>query len=148
MTGILSSKIPITFRPITINSDAKNNIKYAGATETKTLPVIAQIIPIIAKTMEEPNTKNSICISVLIGVFFEYPPTYPIIIGNIASEQGDIDATKPPKNDTRRSIIWICETPFVIVKSWVKLFIYEFFHIFSKLIFIKISFSSCNFFTV
>ena len=37
--------------------------------------------------------------NVLNGVSLEYPPTYPIIKGNMASEQGDIEAIIPPKKD-------------------------------------------------
>lgn len=66
----------------------------------KTLPVTAQITPIVAKTSEDPKTKNNICNNVLAGVPCEYPPTYPMIIGNIASEHGDTEAKRPPRNDT------------------------------------------------
>ena len=42
--------------------------KYPPAKVTKTFPVIAQITPIMEKTIAVPNTKNSICIKVFAGV--------------------------------------------------------------------------------
>ena len=78
--------------------------KYPPAKDINTLPVNAQNIPIVVKTIEVPNTKNSIWINVFNGLSLEYPPTYPIIMGSIAREQGDTDAIRPPKNDNPKSI--------------------------------------------
>ena len=107
-TGILKSSRPTIFSPMTINKEANNNIKYEGANETKTLPVTAQITPIVANTRDEPKTKNSICIKIFTGLLSEYPPTYPIIIGNIAKEQGDTDANSPPRKDIPSKIRLKC----------------------------------------
>lgn len=107
-TGKLKSSNPMMFKPITISKDANNKIKYVGAKETKTLPVTAQRTPIVAKTREDPKTKNTICNNVLSGVPSEYPPTYPIIIGSIAKEHGDTDAKSPPKKDTASIIKLKC----------------------------------------
>lgn len=100
ITGILKSNTPTTFSPITNNNDASSKIKYTGAKETKTFPVTAQIMPSVANTIDEPNTKNSICKNILAGFSLEYPPTYPTIIGSIANEHGDIEAKRPPRNET------------------------------------------------
>ena len=64
----------------------------------------AQIIPIIEKTTDEPKTKNKSCKKVLPTPWFEKPRTYPIINGIIAIEQGESDATTPPKKDIKSNI--------------------------------------------
>lgn len=75
ITGRLKSSTPSILSPITINSDASNKIKYIGANEIKTFPVTAQITPIVAKTSDDPKTKNNICKNVFAGLPSEYPPT-------------------------------------------------------------------------
>lgn len=120
-TGILKSKIPRIFSPIIISNDAIINRKYAGAKDTKTFPVTAQIIPIVAKTSDIPTTKKNIWRQILDGFSLEYPPTYPIIIGSIDKEHGEIDANNPPpkhKSNGNHSI----PSPEVC-KSCIKLFI-------------------------
>lgn len=64
----------VNFKPIIINIDAIIKVKYVPVVEIKIFPVTAQIIPIIEKTMAEPNTKSSIWIKVFKGDSFEYPP--------------------------------------------------------------------------
>ena len=103
--GMLKSIIPKSFKPIIIIIDARINVKYKF--DTNTLPVNAQIIPIIEKTIAVPITKNSIWTKVLNGFSSEYPPTYPIIIGSIEREQGDTEAINPPKKDIKNSIIML-----------------------------------------
>ena len=102
-TGKLKSKTPITFNHIMINKEAIINKKYVGATDTNARPVKAHIIPITENTIDVPKTKNNICISVFVGLSFEYPPTYPMIIGSIDREHGDIDAITPPANDNNNA---------------------------------------------
>ena len=99
--GISKSRIPVILKPITSKSDAIISVKYPPKTEAKTLPVIAQIIPIIVNTTAVPKMKLLSWINVLNGVSFEQPPTYPIIKGSMAREQGDIDAITPPKKEDK-----------------------------------------------
>ena len=104
ITGRSKSKIPTSFNPITSTRDARTSPKYPPANDTKTFPVNAQIIPITENTIAVPNTKNNICKNVFpLDLSFEYPPIYPTIKGIIAREQGDIDATTPPKNDNQNN---------------------------------------------
>lgn len=70
-TGMLKSSAPSMFKPITISNEPSKRIKYIGANVTKTFPVTAQITPIVAKTSEEPNTKNNICRNVFAGLTCE-----------------------------------------------------------------------------
>ena len=99
ITGMSNSNSPIILSPITRRSDAIINVKYPPRAEANTRPVIAQITPIMEKTIAVPNIKKQSCTKVLNGLSFEYPPTYPIISGSIASEQGDIEAINPPAKD-------------------------------------------------
>ena len=71
ITGSSKSNTPISFKPITIMIPARNIPKYPPANEIKTLPVIAQIIPIIENTIAVPNTKNNNCTNVLSGFSLE-----------------------------------------------------------------------------
>ena len=98
ITGISKSNIPVILSPITIKSDAITIVKYPPKKDAKTLPVIAHITPMIVKTTAVPKIKKLSCINVLKGVSFEHPPTYPIISGSIAREQGEIEAIIPPAN--------------------------------------------------
>lgn len=102
-TGNSKSRKPTSFKPIIIKTDATISAKNGDV--TKTLPVIAQIMPIPEKTIAVPSTKNNICISVVEVFSFEYPPTYPIIKGNIEREQGETDAIKPPTKETMNNSI-------------------------------------------
>lgn len=106
--GKSKSKIPVIFKPITINNDAIISVKYPPKADAKTLPVTAQIIPITENTIAVPNIKKQSWMNVLRGVSLEYPPTYPIISGSIASEQGEIEAIKPPANDAKNISIQTC----------------------------------------
>lgn len=127
--GISKSRNPNSFNPIISSSDAIIKVKYPPKAEAKTLPVIAQIIPIIEKTIAVPKIKQSICKKVLNGVSSEHPPTYPIISGSIAIEQGDTDAKTPPIKDEASRIYHTCaglENAFAI------LFIYLFPYIIFK----------------
>lgn len=101
ITGISKSNKFVNFNPITKSNEAITRVKYAPKAEAKTLPVTAQIIPIIVKTIAVPKIKKQSWTNVLNGVSLEYPPTYPTISGNIASEQGEIEARIPPKNDAK-----------------------------------------------
>ena len=74
-TGSSKSSTPSNFNPITRIIPAKIMPKYPPANDTKTFPVIAQIMPIAEKTIAVPNTKNNICTNVLKGFASEYPPT-------------------------------------------------------------------------
>ena len=110
IVGVSKSRNPNNFRPITSKSEPIKTVKYPPIAEAKTLPVRAQAIPIIVKTIAVPNIKQHNCKNVRNGVSFEYPPTYPIISGSIASEQGEIDAKTPPANDTASIIyqaVWL-----------------------------------------
>lgn len=102
--GIFKSKYPNKCNPIANNSDAIKITKYPPAIEINTFPVIAQIIPIILNTIAEPKTNETSCNNVFLLSFSLNPPIYPITIGNIANEHGEIDAIKPPKNDSPNSI--------------------------------------------
>ena len=86
------------------------NVRIIDAsTAHRTLPDWAYGFPELSKQHREaiatgkrvavPDIKQHNCKNVLNGVALEYPPTYPIINGNIASEQGDNDASTPPIND-------------------------------------------------
>ena len=99
IVGVSKSKKPKSFKPITRSNDAINRVKYPPMDDAKTLPVTAHATPIIVKTIAVPKIKQLNCKKVLNGVSLEYPPTYPIIKGSIASEQGEIDASTPPIND-------------------------------------------------
>ena len=81
-------------------------IKNPPASDIKTCPVKAQISPIILNTIDEPIMNDSSCKKVFKLSLSPYPPIYPITIGNIASEHGEIDANKPPKHDRPISINW------------------------------------------
>ena len=100
----LMSMTPNKLSPKIRIKEAKNSIKYAPPNDEKTLPVTAQIIPIIVKTSPKPNTKKHNCINVFNLLLSEYPPTYPTIRGKTPKEQGEIDARTPPKNDIKRKI--------------------------------------------
>ena len=58
ITGISKSSIPMILSPNTIKRDAIMSVKYPPKTEANTLPVIAQIIPIIVKTIAVPKIKQ------------------------------------------------------------------------------------------
>lgn len=58
ITGISKSSISKSFNPITSNNEAIMRVKYPPRAEAKTLPVIAQIIPITLNTMAVPNIKK------------------------------------------------------------------------------------------
>lgn len=75
IVGVSKSNISKSFNPITNNNDAINNVKYAPKAVANTLPVNAQIIPIIVNTIAVPSIKQHSCKKVLYGVSFEYPPT-------------------------------------------------------------------------
>lgn len=66
-TGSSKSSTPSNFNPITRIIPAKIIPKYPPANETKTFPVIAQIMPIAENTIAVPNTKKSIWTNVLKG---------------------------------------------------------------------------------
>lgn len=106
IVGRLISSIPIKFKPIAKITDAIMIIKYPPASDMNTCPVKAQITPIILNTIDEPIMNDSSCKKVFKLSLSPYPPIYPITIGNIASEHGEIDANKPPKNDRPISINW------------------------------------------
>ena len=99
ITGMSNSNKLVSFNPITSKSDAIISVKYPPRVEANTLPVTAQIIPITENTIAVPSIKQKSCIKVLKGVSLEYPPTYPIISGSIASEHGEIDARTPPAKE-------------------------------------------------
>lgn len=69
--GISKSSKPVIFSPITNNKDAMISVKYPPRADANTLPVIAQIIPIIEKTIAVPIMKKHSCMKVLSGVSFE-----------------------------------------------------------------------------
>ena len=120
-TGISKSNSPVILSPITINKDAIISVKYPPKADAKTLPVTAQSIPIIEKIIAVPNIKKHNWIKVLKGVSLEYPPTYPIISGNIASEQGEIDAITPPAKEAKNIKSHICELEVPAEKICTKL---------------------------
>ncbi len=97
--GVSNSNISRSFKPITKSNDAIISVKYPPNDDENTLPVNAQAIPISVNTIAVPKMKQHNCKNVLNGVSLEYPPTYPIINGNIAREQGDIEAIIPPTKD-------------------------------------------------
>lgn len=97
--GASNSSISSSLSPITRSNDAIIIVKYPPIDDAKTFPVNAQAIPIRVKTMAVPKIKQQSCRKVLKGDSLEYPPTYPIINGNIAREQGDIEAKIPPRNE-------------------------------------------------
>jgi hypothetical protein len=106
--GSSKSIKPRTFNPIIKIIEATIKAKYGFP--IKILPVNAHNPPIKAKIMPEPITKIHIWSSVFKGFASEYPPMYPIIKGNIESEQGESDEIKPPKNDAPNSIkilVWL-----------------------------------------
>ena len=104
ITGISKSRMPKSFKPITITKEAKRSIKYAPPIEINTLPVTAHKIPMIENITAEPNMKKKSWMAVLNAFCLENPRIYPIIKGITASEQGDIEATTPPKKDIRNNI--------------------------------------------
>ena len=57
-TGISKSNSPVLLSPITIKSDAIISVQYPPNAEANTLPVTAQIIPIIENTIAVPNIKK------------------------------------------------------------------------------------------
>ena len=71
----LKSKIPIKFKPIIKIKEAKKSMKQFPPKDAKTLPVKAQIIPIIDKTKAKPKTKEDNCKNVLNLSLSPYPPT-------------------------------------------------------------------------
>ena len=99
IVGVSNSRISRSFSPITNSKDAIATVKYPPIEDAKTFPVSAQAIPMSVKTIAVPSIKQQSCIKVLSGVSLEYPPTYPIIKGSIASEQGEMEAIMPPKNE-------------------------------------------------
>ena len=58
ITGISKSNKPVILSPITIKSDAIISVKYPPSAEANTLPVTAQIIPIIENTIAVPHIKK------------------------------------------------------------------------------------------
>ena len=103
ITGISKSRIPVILSPTTIKRDAITSVKYPPKTDANTLPVIAQIIPIMLKTTAVPRIKQQSCKKVRYGVSLLHPPTYPIIRGSMASEQGDTEAITPPTKAVAKS---------------------------------------------
>lgn len=69
-TGNSKSNTPVSFKPITRIIPAIKIPKYPPAKDMKTLPVTAQIIPIIEKTIAIPITNAIICNSVFGRFFF------------------------------------------------------------------------------
>ena len=108
IVGISKSRNPKSFKPIINNKDAIIRVKYAPKADAKTVPVTAQIIPIIVKTIAVPSIKQHNCKNVTNGVSFEYPPTYPTIKGSIAREHGEIEASTPPINEPSKSRYHAC----------------------------------------
>ena len=99
IAGKFISIIPSKFKPIIVIIDANISIIIGEAKLVKALPVSAHIIPIILSTSERPIEKESICINNFLLLSFEYPPTYPIINGNIPRLQGDNEARIPAKKE-------------------------------------------------
>lgn len=98
--GNCISKKPTRLSPKIIITEANNNMTIGDAKLVKALPVNAQITPIILNTKDSPNEKDSICIKSFLFPSFEYPPTYPIINGNMPRLQGDKEDNIPAKKDT------------------------------------------------
>ncbi len=96
--GNCISITPSKFNPNITITDANIKITIGEATDVKALPVRAHIIPIMLNINDNPNEKESICINSFLLLSFEYPPTYPIIRGNIPKLQGVSDAKIPDKN--------------------------------------------------
>ena len=99
IVGSSKSNRPNNFNPIINKIEAIMRVKYPPNADAKTVPVRAQRIPIIENTIAVPRIKQQSCRKIIYGVFFEYPPTYPIISGSIAIEHGEIDASNPPTKD-------------------------------------------------
>ncbi len=98
IAGNCISTKPKRFNPIITMTEANSSITTGEVKLVKALPVIAHITPIILKTADNPTEKDSICINNFLLLSFEYPPTYPIIKGNIPNEHGESDARIPAKN--------------------------------------------------
>ena len=103
IVGVSKSNISSSFNPITRSNDAIKTVKYPPIADAKTFPVKAQAIPIRVKTIAVPKIKQHNCKNVLKGFSLEFPPTYPIMSGSIASEHGEIDAITPPANDANNN---------------------------------------------
>lgn len=99
IAGKFISIIPKRLSPRITITDANINISSGDTIDVKARPDSAQITPIILNTDESPSEKNNICTNNLLLSDFEYPPTYPIIKGNIPKLHGDKDAIIPAIND-------------------------------------------------
>jgi len=75
IVGISKSSSPKSFKPKTRSKDAIMSVKYPPRADAKTLPVTAQIIPIIENTIAVPRIKQQSWRKVTKGVSLEYPPT-------------------------------------------------------------------------
>lgn len=71
ITGVSKSRNPNILSPITKSKDAIKTVKYPPIADAKTLPVNAQITPIIVKTIAVPSIKQDNCKNVLKGVSLE-----------------------------------------------------------------------------
>ena len=102
---------PTRFNPRIIIIDEKTNKTIGVAKLVKALPVNAQITPIMLSTSDNPKEKDNICINNFLFPSLEYPPTYPIIRGNMPKLQGVSEDKTPAKNDTANNIGRIKELP-------------------------------------
>lgn len=71
IVGISKSKSPKSFNPRIRRIEDIISVKYPPKTDAKTLPVIAQIIPIMENTIEVPRIKQHSCIKIFAGFSFE-----------------------------------------------------------------------------
>lgn len=104
IAGKCSSKIPTKFNPNINMTDANSKITTGDAKFVNARPVIAQMTPIILSTIDKPMENDNICKNNFLLFSLEYPPTYPIIKGNIPKLQGDKEAKIPAKNATTNKI--------------------------------------------
>ncbi len=88
---------PTRFKPIIIIVDANNIIIIGDAIDVNALPVIEHRTPIMLNTSDNPSENEIIWINSFLLDSFEYPPTYPIIIGSIPKLQGDKEDKIPAK---------------------------------------------------
>ena len=95
IAGKCKSSAPTRFNPNISIIDANIRIATGEATDINALPVNAHITPIRLNTQDNPKEKDIIWINSFLFFSLEYPPTYPIIRGNIPRLQGDSEAIIP-----------------------------------------------------
>lgn len=95
IVGKFSCSNPTRFKPSINIIDANSSNTTGDAIDVNARPVKAQITPIMLNTNDNPTENDIICTNNFLFSTFEYPPTYPIINGNIPRLQGDNDAIIP-----------------------------------------------------